>query len=284
MAYPFGQAVRLSTGTIIGDSGPTNPATLILTVTLPDTTTAVFNLAAFTQDSTGLYHLDYLPTLAGIHNWRIVATNPNTAAEGTFSVDAVGAHFADPVSREYVKAHLNMSAITVDDAELQTVIASAVGILEDLVGPIIPRTFVDTFDGGSKQIVLRNPPIISLTSVTERLGFTTYTDTPDSPGTYGLYGYQLDDGGVITKHMSSWTVPFFRGDRNVTVTYQAGRVSLTPKLQLAVAELVRHLWQTQQGSRSRQAQPNDYVAPAPGATTRFAMELIGLDTKLPGIG
>jgi hypothetical protein len=94
MAYPLGQAVRLSTGTIKTDAGPTNPATLTLSVTLPDASTAVFNLAAFTQESTGLYHLDYLPPQAGAYSWRIVATTPNTAAEGAFTVAAAGASYA----------------------------------------------------------------------------------------------------------------------------------------------------------------------------------------------
>ena len=284
MAYPFGQAVRISTGTITSDTGPTNPATLTLTVTLPDTTTVVFLLAAFTADSTGLFHLDYLPTLPGAHFWRVVATGPNAAAEGSFQVDAAGAHFADPVSLDYIKNHLNMTGITADDAELQTVVGAAVGVLEDIIGPVAARSITDTFNGGVSQIVLRTQPVLAVTSVSERLGLITYTDVADVPGTsYSTYGYQLDDNGIVTKHMSGWTVPFFNGTRNVTVTYTAGRTSLSPKLQLAVAELTLHLWKTQQGSRSRQTQPDEFVPS--GATTRLAMELVGpVDAKLPGIG
>jgi hypothetical protein len=284
MAYPFGQAVRLTTGTITSNGTPANPATLALTITLPDTSTVVFNLAAFTNDSTGVYHYDYLPTLPGVYDWRIVATGPNTAAEGTFAVDAVGAHYADPVSLDYVKAHLNINGVSINDAELQLVTSSAVVLIEDLTGPIRQITVVDTFNGGSTQIVLRTQPVISVVSVTERLAQTTYTDLADSAGTYNNYGYQLDSGGLITKHLSSFAAPFFPGIRNVTVTYIAGRTVLSDKLQLAVAEQVRHLWQTQQGSRSRQDQPGDRAPGQAYAIPNRVKELIGIDNKLPGIG
>ena len=285
MAYPFGQAVRLSS-TIIGDSGPTNPATLILTVTLPDTTTAVFNLAAFTLDSTGLYHLDYLPTLAGIHNWRIVATNPNTAAEGTFSVDAVGAHFADPVALDYIKAHLNMSGITIDDAELLTVVDAAVDLAEDFIGPIKTRSITEVhMMNGTNAVALNSNPVASVQSVTTSSGLSF--SPVASPGGF----YYLLQGGTLnlfTAYGLGWypefsQINFNSGFVTITVAYTAGRPVLSPKLKLAVAELTRHLWQTQQGSRSRQSQPTDYASPVPGATTKFAMELFG-KAALAGIG
>jgi hypothetical protein len=274
MSYPFGQSVRLSTGTITGDSGPTNPATLTLTITLPDASTVTKVLTDFTQDSTGLYHYDYLPTLPGDHDWRIVATTPNTAAEGVFTIAPVGAYYGDPVSLDYVKAHLN-EKFTGDDAELQSVIEAAVAIAEDMIGPIAPRTVTETFDGGRTSITLSSPPILSIQSVTERTGQTIYTELVSGGGTYPTYGYQLD-GSVITKQQYGYPAYFFRGVRNVTVTYTAGRTPVADKYKLGIAELVRHLWKTQQGTRSRNPDLNEYV-PSRATILREVAAIFGND-------
>jgi hypothetical protein len=95
MLYPFGQAVLISTGTITDQTGaPTNPGTLALTVTLPDVSIYTAALVNFTADGTGRFHLVYLPPQAGAYSWRIVATSPNTAAEGAFTVAAAGMAYA----------------------------------------------------------------------------------------------------------------------------------------------------------------------------------------------
>jgi hypothetical protein len=236
-------------------------------------------IGGLTLASAGVYIYDLATTQAGLHTATAVSTVPNGA--DTTSVTVTGS--PSPVSLDYVKAHLNMSGVTIDDAELETVIAAAVSLAEDLIGPIVPRTVTETFDGGGRQIVLRTIPVLTVTSVNELLGQIIFTETADVRGSsYSLYGYQLDDGGVLTKHLSGWPAPFFPGIRNVQVIYTAGRATLPAKLQLGIAELVRHLWQTQQGSRSRQGQPGDYAAPA-DPIPRLVRELFALDMKLPGI-
>lgn len=284
MSYPFGQAVRLSTGTITGPSGPQNPSTLTLTITLPDTTTTVYHLTDFTADSTGVYHLDYLPTESGAFDWRIVATGPNAAAEGTFEVDAVGAHFADVVPLDYIKAHLNMTSSTADDNELEMVVAAAVDLAEDIIGPINPVSVTEThLMDGTNTIALNTYPVTSIQSVVTSSGIS-FGSTPN-PGSF----YYLLLGGTLnlfTAYGFGWTpefsqVNFDTGFVTVTITYTAGRATLSPKRQLGIAELVRHLWNTQQGSVGRQTQDAQW-APS-GATTKLVMELFGNDV-MPGIG
>ena len=274
-----GQTIRL-TATIVDSTGtPAPPATCTLTITLPDATTQTVVIGGLTLVSAGVYIYDLVTTESGLHTAAAVSTVPNGADDTSFTITGS----PSPVSLDYVKAHLNMSGVTIDDAELETVIAAAVSLTEDLIGPVIPRTVTETFNGGTNQIVLRTVPVLTVTSVNELLGQVQFTETADVRGSsYALYGYQLDDGGILTKHLSGWPAPFFPGIRNVQVIYTAGRATLPAKIQLGIAELVRHLWQTQQGSRSRQAQPGDYAAP-PDTIPRLVRELFALDMKLPGI-
>lgn len=39
-------------------------------------------------DGTGMYHYDYEPSVSGTHEARVETTNPDTAAEVTFYVEA----------------------------------------------------------------------------------------------------------------------------------------------------------------------------------------------------
>lgn len=82
--YPFTFTIRDQNGALAA------PATNDLTVTKPDGTTDTKHLADFTNPSTGVYDLDYLPGSAGRYVWYQVSTAPNTAAQGWFDVVAAG--------------------------------------------------------------------------------------------------------------------------------------------------------------------------------------------------
>jgi hypothetical protein len=280
--YLAGQTVRLAADVTDDDGDPVDPATCSITITLPDNSTVTGVIGDFTHAGTGVYRYDYVPTAAGTYDWRIVSTVPADAFEGSFDVEAAGGTFDDPVSLDDVRAYLNLPN-TLDDTELRSFISAAVGLIEDLIGPIVPVTVTETFDGGGRQISLRTTPVISVQTVTERMAQSTYTDTLDDAagGSFHSYGYQLD-GETITKQMSGFPVAFFPGRRNVAVTYTAGRSSLSPKLQKAIAEQVRHLWQTQQGSRSRQTE--DWSPQMAFSIPNRVKELLGIDMSLPGFG
>jgi hypothetical protein len=101
----------------------TNAAAAVLTITLPDRT--VLDPAPVVQNpSVGRYEFDYVPTAAGLHEWKVETTSPSTAHEDSFYVWPPGA--VTVVSLTEAKAHLNKSAQRIDDDdELRLVMLAA---------------------------------------------------------------------------------------------------------------------------------------------------------------
>lgn len=75
MSFEVGASYR-SKGGIADDTGsPIDPLSVILTVTLPDGTTAT---PTAVHDSAGNYHADYVFTQEGLHRFTWTTTNPVT--------------------------------------------------------------------------------------------------------------------------------------------------------------------------------------------------------------
>lgn len=89
-AFDLGDLIELKI-TFRNDSGavadPTSPT---LAIHKPDGTTTTYVYptdAQLVKDSTGVYHVNYAPTMAGTHHWRGSGTGAVTAAEqGAFFV------------------------------------------------------------------------------------------------------------------------------------------------------------------------------------------------------
>jgi hypothetical protein len=150
------------------------------------------------------------------------------------------------------KTHLNITGDT-HNTELQAMIDAAEAAIETYVGPLTAREVTQRVSGSGTYLVLHTLPVISLTSVTPYGG---------SALTVGdLY---LDaETGLVTYPTG---VRFGSGVH--TVVYQAGRTSVPKDLELAIKELVRHLWSTQRGSGQRRpgtAPPEQLAATLPGA-------------------
>lgn len=194
---------------------------------------------------------------------------------------------AAPITLDYVKKHLNITSST-DDAELQDVLDAAVSLAEDLIGPITPRQITETqyVDGGS-SLVLKAAPVMSVESVnvsgvpyTAGAGYFNFTVTPAgtlnlfplwSGGIDPAYGFQIEVGPV---YRSAW--------RTVQVTYTAGRASLSAREQLGVAEIVRHLWRPQSGSRMSSG--GDEYTPSRRQILAEVASLFGTSMRSAGIG
>lgn len=149
------------------------------------------------------------------------------------------------------KDHLNITSST-NDGELQGVIASAESLLAKKVGPLSPTVTTARVRGGDCQLVLPVTPVLSLTSVTP-VGGTAVTIGDLDASSAGLVEYV--QGGRF-------------GSGTYVVVYSAGRAELPEHLEMAVLELVRHLWTTQRGPSQR-----------PGSTSSDAMA-----NTLPGAG
>jgi hypothetical protein len=214
----------------ISDSdGPANPATAVLTITLPDLTTDTPDVP-LPPTVIGVLRVNYPTVQGGLHRWRLVTTDPVTAHADAFNV-------ADPtwpalVGLAEVKHHLNISAAdTTRDEELRGFILSASAVVEDIVGVVAPRTVVETASGGGRHIVLERRPVISVTQIKVdgvELAAANWTASPS---------------GLVRYENGNWPA----GLRNIQATYVAGRPMAPPNVLDGVRDLIRINWRPQQG-------------------------------------
>lgn len=131
---------------------------------------------------------------------------------------------ADIVSVAEVKKQLNIpDSDTSQDAELADFIASITDVIEDVVGPVVPREVTEVHDGGTEVVILRQPPVLDVTSVTED------GSAVDPSG----YTASLD-AGVLYRTGRTWA----GGRAGVRVIYQAGRAVTSASIKQAGKELV----------------------------------------------
>lgn len=247
---------------------PVNPASATLTITLPDGTTV--SPAVPTPTTVGHVRVDYVPVQAGRHVWRLVTSGPTTAYADVFDVRP--ALPVGIVSLADARAHLNMGATeTADDEELRGFIGAATGAVERALGRVVVRrSFTDRFEigGSTTQLLLRNVPVLSLTSAVSADGSTTWS----------VGGLRADgETGLVT------VVSGAALTGTVDMTYQAGETVISEDYQLAAKIIIQHLWETQRGTMGVQlGGDNEPYTPGRGfAIPRRALEL--LDTQLPGV-
>jgi hypothetical protein len=178
------------------------------------------------------------------------------------------------------------------DAEIRSLIGAVVPIIEDIVGPVVPRTCDEWYDGGHQVIGLNHYPIISITSVSEVYAGSAQalTNQPLDGSTFDGYGYTVDlETGIMRRRSgSSSYIWFARGRSNIHVVYVAGRTVIPPNLNRAARRLFRHLWQPEkQGGRPNMgASENTGMASTPSGyvVPKAVISLCGVaEVQLPGI-
>ena len=206
---------------------PVQPATVTLTVTLPDGTTDTSSVA---PSADGIHTYDYVVTQYGRHVVRWVATDPGDAFTDVFSA-------ADPdwpvlVGLDEVRRHLRYRDDDhSDDEELRAFVASASAVVEDITGMVGRRTVVETNSGGDWYIVLSRSPVVEVTRVVVDGQEIDLGDCTWSPS------------GLLARRSGPWP----GGLHNVEVTYVAGRKAVPPNVHNGVLELIRINWRPQQG-------------------------------------
>jgi hypothetical protein len=141
----------------------------------------------------------------------------------------------------------------VDDTLAAAYITSVSRLLDKVCGPIVQRTITDeVHDGGSNMIMLSEWPVASVTSVVEYQGHTAVTLTEEAVTTSPANGFlcEFDNGEVFRRAgKRDWT--FYRGRRNILVTYVAGRYATTAtvdaRFKRAALITLRNLWSREQG-------------------------------------
>jgi hypothetical protein len=210
---------------------------------------------------------------------------------GSYEGDVVAAVPQYIISLDDAREAIGMAAAdSAKDARLQRFIAAATPIMEDIVGSVLSKSRVETYDGGTSQIALLWTPVISVTSVIESYGtFVRALTLQDIFAGTGMdsYGYTLDDpvSGIITRRASGAAMGFAGGRRNIQVTYVAGRAVLGANVMLATQLLIRDMWtQSQLRSPLVPGQPQSTTVIRGFAVPNMIIELCADSTRAPGMG
>jgi hypothetical protein len=174
------------------------------------------------------------------------------------------------VSLAEVKLHLNITNTT-NDAELSTFIETAQQIVEQLVGPVEPRTFTETFYRNG-AVLFSKMPVISITSVME------YGATVSS----SLY---VNDGSgeLLRTDGRSW---YGSAAYPLVVEYIAGRAygALPATIAWGIKEQTAHLWRTTQSQRGGRSRGDEPAAPIGFALPSRVREALAPYLLIPAVG
>jgi hypothetical protein len=257
--FVVGQVVRL-THTVYNDAGAlTNPATITVTITLPDGTSSGPLTPANT--GTGLYKYDYTTVQAGRHVYWWTSTSPTAPDDGMFYVHATTVGI---VSLGDAKSHLNKATGSApDDEELRGFIEYATEKVQDWTGVTYARqTFTaerHSVAYGTSDVELYHGPIVAVTSIVSADGTVTWT-----PGNFSPDGRWL--------RRSSGT--YLYGD--VLFTYTAATSVIPAKAIYAAKEIIRRAWNNTQRQPGLGPSPfgGEGAEPLPSRVTDALLEEI----------
>lgn len=277
--YDLGDVVALGVKITDANGALANATSVVCTITNPDgssTTPTVVNTA------TGVYDINYSPSISGRYVVRWVATGTNASA---YNDDFTVRDYSQIsiVSLDEVKSHLNIAATsTTNDEEIRRFVDAATDLCEQYVGCVLGRqTFVnEVYDGNTDIIRLRNPRAMSITSIYENGNLV-------DPA-----GYVLDPTGQRVQRLAygslsgpSYFGVWAPGVQNIVISYVSGFINPPPTAKQGLLEEIRHLWQTQRGSTSvmgRGQNGDEYTAGTTYSMPRRVMELLD-PVCLPGI-
>lgn len=289
--YYLGQDVPIAV-TVLNDSGsPASASSVVATVTNPDGTTQA---PATSNVGLGAYQAVVPATSQpGTYVVRWVASGSGFTFvyETQFQVQPSTAE--QIVDLQSVKAHLNMIPTdTSQDAELLGFILAATPIIRDIIGPFLPETHVEFFNGGVQTLSVEWQPLISVQSVYEYYGLSSFLLTEQPLGTQlTAFGFTVDytTGQLTRRTFGGEAAEFALGSKNVKVTYTAGRSSIPYNVRLGALELIRHNWQmTQQGGRGRMRSSvggggDEMSVPIGFAVPDRVVEMLAPHRRPPGI-
>jgi hypothetical protein len=277
-SYDLGDKVYLSWNTYDSSGALVNPGTVTLNITLPDSSNVSVTTATTT---TGTYTASYLPTQVGRH---IIAWSAGTTWSQAYSdifevrdINDIGI-----VGYDEVLEYLNIPSASANENEVRRYIDAATDLAETYVGQVLGRrTFTDElYDGGTEFVRIRNPKVISITSVYEN-GALVSSNAYNLDYT-GQRLYRIGSGTLYaTNSYGYWTGGF----NNIKITYVAGYVNPPMAAKQGVLEIIRHLWQTQRGAMNvmtRNQTGDDFYQGATYSLPRRAMELLD-PVSFPGL-
>lgn len=267
-------AIDLGNATAVSWTPGATGATVVLTVTLPDLTTAT---PAVTESS-GTYSATVSTPQAGRYRlkWSIAATSK-------VYTDILDVWPADP--RFIVSVDEMISAIrqtttvaATDRSDMRLFIAAATPVIEDVTGAVLVRTVTQTEDGGKSGVALYERAT-AITSV-------TVDGTALAAGVDYVWN---ENAAVLYAGSTSAKSHFSDGQQNVVIVYSVGSSTIAANVRMATIELVRHWWQWGRQTH-RAALPGDSPAtpmsttPAGYAVPTRVLELLQPSARTDGLG
>ena len=129
---------------------------------------------------------------------------------------------------------------------LERMVSAVSQVIDSMCGPVVAREVTEVHEGSVGAVWLFQPPVLSVTSVSEFDGTTTTALTDESAfGTVGgTVGFVLSsDGSRIERRSGGYGYSFAR---QVQVTYQAGRYADTDSVgarwKQAAAAILARMW------------------------------------------
>lgn len=275
--FDLGDAVPLTFSSGSADTG----ATPVCTVTLPDASTATPSVL---HTGPGAYAASYTTTQSGRHFVRWVGTGTNASAfTDVFDVHSVTGGPQLFSLDEGRKALREPTDSSLDNEELRGYIITATRVVEDVYGPVVPQTIVQTFDGGRRALQC-DTSITSITSVTESgsslVVATDFTVDYDAGIlTRGTYAGSVFAEPTVSDPATFPAVWAF-GIQNIVVTYRAGVATtgvIPEHVRKAGRIILRSLWQPeQQANRPAFGSPDVEAVSTPSGLPipRAALELL----------
>lgn len=243
VARYVGDAFTLTANVTDINGAPTDATSVTVTIRSPDNTTG--SPQTMTHGATGVYTYAFTATLGGMHTASFVATGA-VAPVGSvdFYVYPTGSAATGIVTLAETKTELRIaSGVTTYDNQLQAWIAASRNLIEQRVGPMVPRTVIDVFDGAKVSLTLTQPPVISITSITEGAYTLTTNDYVVSK-----------PSGIVTRMFGQYPYRWLDGRQNIIVTYLAGVTGVwLENIRLANLELLRTWWVATQSMSRPQA-------------------------------
>jgi len=235
MSLTVGSQRRLTYDVVDANGAPTNPVTATLALVSPDGAPVVpAPVIVLPPVVTGHLTFDYTTAQAGRYTGFWSTTSPVTT--GAFTFNVAPAESGALMSISEAKRYLNEpDADSSNDLEIGEFLNVVTGIVEQFVGPVIPRTVIERCEGGGRGIALRHGPVIEITSVKP---WTNYGET------IALTDIRLDPITWVIERRSG--IPFRMGPYEVT--FLAGRQIVTPAILHGAKAVLDHLWETQRGS------------------------------------
>lgn len=177
----------------------------------------------------------------------------------------------DILSLPEAKAALNLTGVTVHDAEIAPWVTATSLLLDRKIGPVVRRTITDeVLDGGRNFARTRLYPVTSFTTVTEYSGLTATVLTVETNLSHPASAYRPERyssdptlySGRIYRRATGSSTWYPTGSGNVVVTYVAGRYADTAtvdeRFKAAARLTLQNLWNSQ---RPNLAQVGEFEIP-----------------------